>query len=185
LIVGCPLVAPPATTGCTADADCGSGEVCTAGECVPDTSGGCTSDADCATGETCTNGECVPATTGGCTSDADCATGETCTNGECMANTNGGCTSDADCAAGETCTNGQCVSGTITGDAAAGETFFTSNGCGGCHGADANGGFGPSLHGVPADEIFQKLSGAVSHVGGTFDVTEQDAADVEAYIASL
>jgi len=155
LIIGCPIVTPP-PSGCTSDTDCASGETCTDNACVPAASG-CTTDADCASGETCTGGACVPAASG--------------------------CTTDADCAAGETCTAGACEPATITGDAAAGETYFTANGCGGCHGADAQG--PPSLVGKTAAEIYDKLSGAVSHAGGTREVTEQDAADLEAYIASL
>jgi Cys-rich repeat protein len=48
-------VPPPA--GCTADADCAAGQVCTDGECVDEA--GCTVDGDCAAGQVCTNGECV------------------------------------------------------------------------------------------------------------------------------
>jgi len=184
MIVGCPAGSPPpAVTSCTADADCGAGEVCTAGECVPDASGGCTSDADCATGETCTNGACVADTTGGCTSDADCATGETCTNGACVAETTGGCTSDADCASGEVCDNGACMTASGTPDAAAGESYYLGYRCYVCHGADAQG--PPSLVGATAADFLARLSGTVSHPGGTFAVTQADADNLVAYVASI
>jgi len=59
-----------------------------------------------------------------------------------------------------------------------------ANNCAACHGADATG--PPSLIGLEADRILEKLDGSVSHVGGTFDgVSEQDAADLVAWLATL
>ncbi len=59
-----------------------------------------------------------------------------------------------------------------------------ANNCAACHGDDAMG--PPSLIGADATTIFDKLSGNVSHVGGTVEgVTEQDALDLEAWFASI
>lgn len=150
----------------------------------------CSSDSDCNSGETCTNGECVAASTG-CTSDADCADGETCTDGECVANSQG-CTSDADCADGETCENGACESddsgnsdcSTLTGVAADGETFFTTNGCNACHGADGSGVSGPDIRDESCSEIMAQLTANQGHLY-IADVTAQQTADVVAYLDSL
>lgn len=71
----------------------------------------------------------------------------------------------------------------ITGDATAGATFFSDNNCATCHGADGSGGIGPDIRMEDADEIFSRLSGGTSHPGGTVNgVTQQDAADVEAWL---
>ncbi|MFQ5805666.1 MAG: c-type cytochrome [Phycisphaerae bacterium] len=72
------------------------------------------------------------------------------------------------------------------GDATAGQAFFTNNNCSACHGADASGGFGPSLIGKTAAEILKKLDGTESHTGGTVDgVTQQDADNLAAWLATL
>ena len=92
------------------------------------------------------------------------------------------------CDPGETCVAGSCVQDTPTADSVAGEAFFMANGCVGCHAADAMGveGSGPDISDTDAATIFDKLSGAVFHVGGTREgVTEQNSLDVEAWIASL
>lgn len=95
---------------------------------------------------------------------------------------------DVTCDAGETCVEGTCVQDTPTADPVAGEAFFMDKGCAGCHGADAMGveGSGPNITDTDAATIFDKLSGAVFHAGGTREgVTEQDATDIEAWKASL
>ena len=119
-----------------------------------------------------------------CSVDADCTATEVCTNGQCVAdNTNdNGNTNGND--NGNTNGNDNGTGG--GGDAVAGQAFFTANGCAVCHGADATGVIGPNLRSVTAADIFARLSGAESHPGGTVaGVTEQDAADVQAWLASL
>lgn len=109
--------------------------------------------------------------------DVTCASGETCNNGVCV--TDDPC-DGVSCSDTETCVNGACVENEIVGDASFGEAFFMANSCMNCHGADGSG--PPSLLNKEAERIFEKLSGAVSHVGGTFTVTEQDAADLAAWL---
>ena len=46
----------PSSSECTNSSDCGTGEVCDAGNCVVL----CVSDLDCAEGEVCTDSLCVP-----------------------------------------------------------------------------------------------------------------------------
>lgn len=92
------------------------------------------------------------------------------------------------CNTGESCVDGNCVADAPTADVVSGEAYFMARGCANCHAADAAGveGSGPSITGTNATTIFDKLSGAVFHVGGTRPgVTEQDSLDVEAWIASL
>ena len=60
---------------CDGDEDCGGGEVCVDGACVP----GCRDHADCLDGEACVDGVCAP----GCREDRDCAEGEVCFGGRC------------------------------------------------------------------------------------------------------
>jgi hypothetical protein len=65
-----PFLCPPGTDvadcaggggGCIGDFDCGIGEICDFGVCVPDGGGGaCLGDFDCAFGEVCQGGACVP-----------------------------------------------------------------------------------------------------------------------------
>ena len=74
----------------------------------------------------------------------------------------------------------------LVGTAATGEAFYAANGCANCHGANANDGFAPSLVGASCSLLFDKMIGVVSHNGGIVEgVTEQDAADLEAWLASL
>ena len=63
----------------------------------------------------------------------------------------------------------------------AGQAIFDADGCANCHGAD--GSSPQSLIGTDNTTICDKLSGNVDHVGGTRDVTGQDAADLEAWLA--
>jgi len=161
-LAGCPVTPP--SNQCSSDTDCNSGEVCTNGACVTESTA-CTSDADCGDGETCTNGDCVASSTG-CTSDADCAEGETCENGACESNT----------------TNADCSS--VTGVAADGETFFTDNGCYVCHGNDGSGVVGPDIRSETCSDIVAQLTANQGHLY-IADVTAQQAADVVAYLDSL
>ena len=88
------------------------------------------------------------------------------------------------CGTCEECVEGSCVP--LEGDAAAGGTFYLANGCGACHGANGNDGFAPDVTTADCALLFDKMSGNVSHAGGTFEgVTEQDAADLEAWLGSL
>lgn len=69
------------------------------------------------------------------------------------------------------------------GDAQAGQTFFTANGCAGCHGADASGGVGPNIQGEYAEDILQTLTGGSHPI--TIDITPEEAADLAAYLATF
>lgn len=72
------------------------------------------------------------------------------------------------------------------GDTGAGEAFYQDNGCAGCHAADASGGVGPSLVGADSATLFDFMSGAETHTGGTVDgVTQTDADNLAAWLASL
>ena len=78
--------------------------------------------------------------------------------------------------------------GGATGDAAAGETLFTGNSCAACHCDDATGGCAldaPSLVGISDATLDDVLRGAASHTGGKLEATDQDIADLTAYLASL
>jgi Cys-rich repeat protein len=90
--------------GCTTNADCAAGQVCSSNTCVAATPS-CTTSADCAAGQVCSSGACV-AIPGGCTSSTQCPAGASCIAGVCSA---AGCTSDADCAARESCLANTCV----------------------------------------------------------------------------
>jgi mono/diheme cytochrome c family protein len=73
----------------------------------------------------------------------------------------------------------------VTGDAVHGREVFVVN-CSGCHGMDATGGIGPSLHGsgLTAAEVGAIVaSGRGVMPAGV--VKGQDAADVAAYVAGL
>jgi mono/diheme cytochrome c family protein len=73
-------------------------------------------------------------------------------------------------------------------DAAAGDAFFASNGCGGCHCDDASGGCAldaPALIGMDADTIDRRLSGQDPHPVPPQQLSAQELADLEAYFASL
>jgi len=163
---------------------CEDGESCVDGECAAsDPCDGVT----CEDGESCVDGACVPDDP---CDDVTCDDGETCVDGECV--TDDPC-DDVTCDDGESCVEGECVADeaegceALEGDAAAGEAFYADNGCAACHGDGADGGVvGPSLLDTTCATIFDKLSGNDTHVGGTVDgVTEQDAADLAAWLDSL
>ena len=68
------------------------------------------------------------------------------------------------------------------GDAVAGQTFYNTNNCTGCHGATGSG--PPNIRGASASNIFDRLSGARSHPGGTVSgVTQADAENVAAFLS--
>ena len=74
------------------------------------------------------------------------------------------------------------------GDPTAGEQLFAGSGCGACHCPDATGGCAldaPNLRGVGPDTLEGILVGNEDHPGGKFDMSAQDLADLEIYLASL
>ena len=95
-----PGTPPPPPAKCTANKDCGHGQVCVSGACQA-----CTSDKQCDAGQVCNAGACQtptppPAT---CTVNTDCTNYLACISGTCQA-----CTADAQCNPGLFCTAGQC-----------------------------------------------------------------------------
>ena len=67
------------------------------------------------------------------------------------------------------------------GDPDAGQTYYADNGCAACHGGNAQGGIGPNLVNVDAETILETLDGTPPHL----QITEEDALDLEAWLASL
>jgi mono/diheme cytochrome c family protein len=63
-----------------------------------------------------------------------------------------------------------------------GETLVADN-CSVCHGADGASGFAPNIQGVTEDLIAQQTGGAGGHT--SFELSEQDRADIAAYLASF
>lgn len=76
----------------------------------------------------------------------------------------------------------------LSGDSAAGETIYTGN-CSGCHGADGAGSDTfPGIAGIPTDEahiniVLDGISGTA--MGGYASLSDQDIADLFAYISTL
>lgn len=95
-------VADDALPACTADADCGTRERCSAGRCQI---GLCDRRDECSPLQSCNFVEhrCDR----GCARDADCAAGETCPPG--LGVCRGHCAADADCQHGELCESGLCL----------------------------------------------------------------------------
>ncbi len=132
----------------------------------------------CDAGETCVGGQCVADDP---CADVTCDAGETCVDGQCVADDP---CADVTCDACQTCVDGVCVD--LAGDTAAGQTFYANNGCAACHGANGDDGFAPTVVGASCNSIFAKLNGAEDHAGGTVDgITEQESADLQAWLASL
>lgn len=78
--------------------------------------------------------------------------------------------------------------GSMGGDAAAGETIFTANGCGSCHCADASGGCAldaPVLLDANDGTLDEFLRGDTPHTGGKQDLTDQDILDLQSFLAGL
>jgi len=74
------------------------------------------------------------------------------------------------------------------GDGANGRLVFDGNGCSTCHCDDASGGCAlgaPSLQGVEAAEVTDKLTGVIGHTGGTRDLSETELEDLATYLAEL
>lgn len=79
------------------------------------------------------------------------------------------------------------------GDAARGAVVFEQGegngfGCARCHCADASGGCGldaPNIQGRTYAEVDARVRGAAAHPGGKFNLTDQQIADVAAFLASV
>jgi len=78
--------------------------------------------------------------------------------------------------------------GAVTGDAAHGEKLFADN-CASCHGAKAEGGFGPALAGNPLVENAEEFNQITTEGRGNMppfsNLSAQDLADIRAYLGSL
>lgn len=67
------------------------------------------------------------------------------------------------------------------GDPDAGQDYYADNGCAPCHGGSAQGGIGPNLVAVDAETLLETLNGTPPHP----DINEEEALDLEAWLASL
>ena len=74
------------------------------------------------------------------------------------------------------------------GDAIAGAELYTSN-CSSCHGADGEGGFGPSLQGTTDHHTEAELADVILNGEGEdmpgFNFSDQEVADVIAHMATF
>jgi hypothetical protein len=102
LLTGCPVYwgdgGDPCRAGrceCERSDDCGLGEICAGGTCVPGST--CGSDAECELGEICAAGACV--TQDGCRTNGDCPTGAYCDQETAQCVSSPTCTGDAECTA--------------------------------------------------------------------------------------
>jgi len=91
------------TPQCTLDTDCGPGEKCDAGTCVPTrVEPQCAKDEDCGQGFACKAGTCVGSTASKCAKDEDCDPGYKCIEEECVKDPETPeCTKDEDCESGK------------------------------------------------------------------------------------
>ena len=158
--------------------ECAEDEICVDGDCVPD---GLCDGNTCDDGDACNGVETCDLATGDCVdgTPVECAEGETCVDGDCVAVDPCEGIICADC---EECVEGVCEP--LVGDAEFGATYYSSPeaGCSDCHGPDGEG--PPSLIGAECSLIFPKLiDETIFHVGGKRDITGQDAADLEAWLA--
>lgn len=90
-------------------------------------------------------------------------------------------------ATGSQCPTSMTPGGTLTGVATNGKTLYADNSCAACHCADASGGCAanaPSLVGVGTQELDDHLVGAEVHPGGKFTLTDQEIADLQAFLAN-
>ena len=132
----------------------------------------------CPDGEECVDGECVPVADP--CDGVTCPDGEECVDGECLpvADPCDGVT----CPDGEECIDGECVPEQAAGDPVAGEAYYAAS-CLSCHGENATGGIGPNIQGFTAAALQAGVEGAGIHAAIT--ITDQDYADLEAYLAGL
>ncbi|MCH9033129.1 MAG: hypothetical protein IID42_01330 [Planctomycetes bacterium] len=72
------------------------------------------------------------------------------------------------------------------GDPAFGDLIFnTSHPCSSCHGPDGSGGLGPDIRDYSRVQIWNQVLPPTTHTGGAFtDLTEQDFADIEAFLST-
>ncbi|MCH8967103.1 MAG: cytochrome c [Planctomycetes bacterium] len=77
--------------------------------------------------------------------------------------------------------------GGLTPQAASGEAYYAANGCATCHCDDASGGcaLDAPVVGEDIDTLDEWLRGEVPHPGGKFDISDEQLADLQAYLASL
>jgi ubiquinol-cytochrome c reductase cytochrome c subunit len=68
-------------------------------------------------------------------------------------------------------------------DVANGKFVFGEN-CATCHGANAEGGFGPNIRGVKASIVIYTVRNPSAQMG-KIPITDQQLADVAAYVSSL
>jgi len=90
-------------------------------------------------------------------------------------------------AAGSQCPTTAVPISALTGDAANGRALYTDNVCGACHCADATGGCAanaPSLIGVTTQVLDDDLRGSSVHAGGKYLLTDQEIADLQAFLAN-
>jgi hypothetical protein len=89
---------------CDSDDDCGSGEVCVAGECRADDQT-CQFSSECGEGRVCVNERCTTA----CSDSNPCGAGQICQDGFCVEDLpTSECTVNADCGEGRICVDGTC-----------------------------------------------------------------------------
>ncbi len=89
-------------------------------------------------------------------------------------------------ASGTQCPTGMMPIGSLTGNALNGKLLFTINACIACHCIDASGGCAanaPALRGVATQELDDRLRGSKVHPGGKFSLTDQEIADLQAFLA--
>lgn len=77
--------------------------------------------------------------------------------------------------------------GGLTPQAASGEAYYAANGCATCHCDDASGGcaLDAPVVGEDIDTLDEWLRGEAPHPGGKFDISDEQLADLQAYLASL
>jgi len=99
---GGPACHPQPTPVCQFDHDCGLTGRCVDGQCQL----GCSANTDCGTGQVCTAGYCTTSTTSGgqCVFNSDCSGSATCINGYCHSD----CTASAGCPGHDVCVSGIC-----------------------------------------------------------------------------
>jgi len=131
----------------------------------------------CDPGQTCVDGDCVAVDP---CEGVTCDPGQVCEDGACVPED---ACAGVTCPTCETCAEGLCEP--LVGDPVVGAAFYTDNGCALCHGANAEGVIGPTLVGEECAELYDVMSGAVEHGTTVPGVTEQDAADLAAWLGSL
>ncbi len=72
----------------------------------------------------------------------------------------------------------------LNGDVVAGGTFFAAN-CATCHGADATGGGAPNIAGIPIDVTVEAALSGPGGMPSFGESSDQELADVAAYVNSL